>query len=127
MHKEFSLLNAVIGIIVAILIVGGLIVGSSVGYRFYNVWSQEKVGEAALKKATQTKQIMIEQAKAEKEAAIERAEAIRIIGEAAKAYPEYRQQEYIGAFAEALKEGRIQQIIYVPTEASIPILEAGKR
>ncbi|WP_312307640.1 hypothetical protein [Acinetobacter variabilis] len=47
-------------------------------------------------------------------------------GQAAKDYPEYRKQEFIGAFGEALREGRIQQIIYVPTEANIPIVEAGK-
>ena len=36
-------------------------------------------------------------------------------------------QKYINAFAKALKENKMQQIIYVPTEANIPILEAGKR
>ena len=70
---------------------------------------------------------MIETARAEVEAAELRAQAIGIMGEAAKNYPEYRLQEFMGAFAEALKEGNIQQIIYVPTEANIPILEAEKR
>ena len=84
-------------------------------------------GKALLAEAAQTRQILIETAKAEKEAAVERAEAIKIIGDIAKKYPEYRNQEYIMAFGEALKEGRINQIIYVPTEANIPILEAGKR
>lgn len=49
------------------------------------------------------------------------------MGQAAKDFPEYRQQEFIGAFAEAMKDGKIQQIIYVPTEAGIPITEAGRR
>ena len=75
-------------------------------------------------KASQTRQIQVEQAKAEKEAATLRAEAIAIIGKAAKEYPEYRTQEYIGAFAEALKEGKMQQKIYVPTEANITVLES---
>jgi len=70
---------------------------------------------------------MIQQAQAELDAASLRAEAISIVGKAAKDYPEYRKQEFIGAFAEALQKGTIQQIIYVPTEANIPILEAGKR
>ncbi|MDA4958584.1 hypothetical protein PGK18_18785, partial [Acinetobacter baumannii] len=56
-----------------------------------------------------------------------RAEAIQTIGKAAKDYPEYRNQEFIGAFGEALRDGKIQQIVYVPTEANIPVLEAGKR
>lgn len=80
-----------------------------------------------MKRAEQTKQIMIETARAEKEAAVLRAEAIAIIGAAAQDYPEYRTQEFIGAFGDALRDGAIEQIIYVPTEANIPILEAGKR
>ena len=119
--KEITL--AGIAIIIAVASAFGLMAM----YRFYNVWSMEKEGQASLMKATQTRQIQVEQAKAEKEAATLRAEAIAIIGKAAKEYPEYRTQEYIGAFAEALKEGKMQQIIYVPTEANIPVLEAGKR
>jgi regulator of protease activity HflC (stomatin/prohibitin superfamily) len=71
--------------------------------------------------------VQIIQASAEKEAAQLRADAIAIIGKAAQDFPEYRTQEFIGAFAEALKEGKITQIMYVPTEANIPITEAGKR
>jgi len=71
--------------------------------------------------------VIVTQADAERDAAKARAEAIAIMGEAAKKYPEYRTQEFIGAFAEALKEGKTNQIIYVPTEANIPVLEAGKR
>jgi len=93
----------------------------------YGVWSAGMVGEAALMKARQERQILVTQAQAERDAAVMRAEAIRIVGGAAKEFPEYRQQEFIGAFAEALKEGKMQQIIYVPTEANIPITEAGKR
>lgn len=93
----------------------------------WNVWAEGLSGEAALEKAEQTKLIMIETAKAEKESATYRAAAIEIMGEAAKKYPEYRQQEFMQAFGEALREGNISQVIYVPTEANIPILEAGKR
>jgi regulator of protease activity HflC (stomatin/prohibitin superfamily) len=71
--------------------------------------------------------VLVTQAQAEKDAAVLRAEAIQIVGQAAKDFPEYRQQEFIGSFADALREGKIQQIIYVPTEANIPIIEAGKR
>ena len=92
----------------------------------YNVWAAGKAGEAKLRQAESEKRILVEQAAAEKEAAQERAEAIRIIGEAAKEFPEYRQQEFIGAFAEAMQDGTIQKIIYVPTEACIPITEAGR-
>lgn len=110
--------------IVGLFLFAGFVFIFLIAYRNYNVWSMEMQGKAKLAEATQSRQIQIEQAKAEKEAATLRAEAIAIIGKAAKEYPEYRQQEYIGAFAEALKEGKMQQIIYVPTEANIPILEA---
>jgi regulator of protease activity HflC (stomatin/prohibitin superfamily) len=97
------------------------------GFPTWNVWRAGLEGEAALKKAEQTRMIQIQQAKGEKEAAIFRAEAIAIVGKAATDYPQYRTQEFIGAFAEAMHNGRINQIIYVPTEANIPITEAGKR
>lgn len=89
----------------------------------YRVWSQGMAGEAELEKAKQTKQVMIEQARAEKESAELKAEAIRIVGQAAKDFPEYRKQEFIAAFAEAMSNGNIQKIIYVPTEANIPIID----
>jgi regulator of protease activity HflC (stomatin/prohibitin superfamily) len=96
-------------------------------YPIYNVWQQRLVGEAALARANQQRQILVAQARAEKEAAEYRAEAIKIVGKAATDFPQYRVQEFIGAFAEAMNNGRIEKIIYVPTEANIPIVEAGKR
>ena len=94
---------------------------------YYKVWSQEMRGKAALAEARQSKMIQVEQARAELESAELRAEAIKTIGIASQKYPEYRTQEFIGAFGEALREGNINQIIYVPTEGNIPILEAGSR
>jgi len=93
----------------------------------YRVYSQELRGQAALAEAKSSKQVQVEQARGELESSKLRAEAIKVIGKAAQEYPEYRNQEFIGAFGEALREGQIEQIIYVPTEANIPILEAGKR
>lgn len=90
----------------------------------YNVYEQQLSGAAALSKAEQTRQIVVTQAIAEEQAAQHRANAIKIMGQAAKDFPEYRSQEFIGAFAEAMHNGKIAQIIYVPTEAGIPILEA---
>lgn len=92
----------------------------------YGVWQAGLSGKAALMRAEQEKQIQIEQAKAELESAKLRAEAIQIVGESSQKFPEYRTQEFIGAFAEAVKSGAVEQIIYVPTEANIPIVEAGR-
>ncbi|MCL7988106.1 hypothetical protein M8998_09180 [Sphingobacterium sp. lm-10] len=118
-----KVLNLVVIVVVAI----GIILGLMFGLPRYNVWQQEMAGRARLAEATQSRQILIEQARAEKDAALLQAEAIKIMGEAAQRYPEYRKQEFIGAFGEALKAGKINQVIYVPTEANIPILEAGTR
>ena len=120
-----ELTGKVIGIIVGVVVfVMVLIFALMVGYRYYSVWSMEMQGKAKLAEATQSRQIQIEQARSEREAAALRAEAIAIVGKAAKEFPEYRLQEFLGAFAEALKEGNINQIMYVPTEANIPITEA---
>ena len=100
---------------------------SAIAFRHYNVWSMEMQGKAKLAEATQSRQIQIEQAKAELEASKMRAQAIQIMGEAAQKYPEYRQQEFMASFGEALREGKMSQIIYIPTEANIPLMEAGKR
>jgi hypothetical protein len=110
----------------ALFAVGVLVLVLMFGLPIYNVWQQGLSGEAKLAKASQERQILIEQAKAEKESASIRAEAIAIVGKAAKQYPEYRLQEFLGAFAEALQSDKIEKIIYVPTEANIPIMEAGR-
>lgn len=92
----------------------------------YRVWQRGLAGEASLRQAEQERKILVEQARAEKDSASLRAEAIEIVGKAAKDFPEYRKQEFMGAFAEALQNHSIQKIIFVPTEANIPITEAGR-
>ena len=123
MNKQKGFTEILIMSVVAIAIIAI----SALGFPYYRVWSQEMRGKAALAEATQSKMIQIEQARAELESAELRSKAIEVIGKSAKEYPEYREQEFIGAFGEALREGDINQVIYVPTEGNIPILEAGKR
>lgn len=116
-----------IGLIFGSIVLGILLIlGFMFGMPVYNVWQQEKAGEARLAEASQSRQVVVQQAKAEKEAAEYQAQAIKIMGKAAKEFPEYRQQEFIGAFGEAVKSGSIDQIIYVPTEGNIPITEANR-
>lgn len=117
---EGKLIGLVAGGFVAICLVAAF------GWPYYNVWSSSMIGRASLMRAEQEKQIAIEQAKAEMESAKLRAQAIEIVGEASKRYPEYRTQEFIGAFGDAIKSGQVEQIIYVPTEANIPIVEANR-
>lgn len=109
--------------ILGLLFVALVVVIGLVGIPSYRVYAQEMAGKAELARADQSRQILVTQAKAEKESAQLRADAIKIVGAAAKEFPEYRQQEFIGAFADALREGKMSQVIYVPTEANIPIIE----
>lgn len=120
-------MNQVAAAFLTVLTILFVILALMFGLPLWNVWKQGLSGEANLARAEQEKQIMIETAKAEKEAAQYTADAIGIIGKAAQQYPEYRQQEFIKAFGEALNKETINQIIYVPTEANIPLTEAGKR
>lgn len=108
------------------------------GYNHYRVWKADYAGraqliemtysgKAILAEAENSKKARIAAAEAERDAAKLTAEAIHIVGAAAKKYPEYRQQEFYLALGDALKEGRIDQILYLPTEAGLPITEAGHR
>lgn len=92
-------------------------------------------GEAELVRAEQTKKIQIEDAKGKLEAAkllsgaeVERAkgvaEANRIIGASLQNNEAYLRYLWIKNLEESEKTG---SVIYVPTEAGLPILEAGKR
>ena len=122
-----EILKILFTVFVSIFLLGALGLGGYFVVKHIKVWGMEQDGKALLAQAEQTKKIMIETAKAEKESAQLKADAIKILGETAQKYPEYRNQEFINAFGEALKEGKIQQIIYVPTEANIPILEATRK
>ncbi|GAA5315162.1 MAG: hypothetical protein AseanaTS_03660 [Candidatus Pelagadaptatus aseana] len=120
----------------------------------YKVYKLELDGIAALKEAEWSKQILIEEAKAREQASlmqakakvtlaeaegkaklvkakaegaadIERAkaaaEANRIIGESLKDNEQYLRYVWI----KGLQDGKGERI-YIPTEAGLPILEAGK-
>jgi hypothetical protein len=97
----------------------------------YGVYRKEQKGKAALAEARSSKQVQLEEAKANLEseklnalAEIERAkgaaEAIKLEGGGLTA--EYIQYLWVR------QQGKMDaQTIYVPTEAGLPVLEAGKR
>lgn len=101
-----------------------LILLSMAIYPIWNVWRAQQAGKAELKRITLIKQLVKEQATAEKDAAYYRAEAIRTEGSAAAEYPEYRKNLFYGALSQSLEDGNISQVIYIPTEAGLPITEA---
>lgn len=96
----------------------------------YNVWSQSLSGKAKLKEAEYSRQIAIEEAKASLESAkmlamaeIERskgvAEANKIIGDSLQGNESYLRYLWINQLGH-----KSNSVIYVPTEANLPILEA---
>lgn len=97
----------------------GLSAAVAFGYPQYKVWEQSKAGEAALAKATQDRQIKVQEA--EQEAASKQAEANRILGESIRQYPESMEQKWVEAI-----EKTSNQVIYLPTEASVPITESAR-
>ena len=108
-------------VVVASVIAAGIFF--KLGLSHLNIVTSRLAGQAAFAHSESERKVLVSQAEAELEAAKLRAEAIKIVGEVAQKYPEYRNQEFIGAFGEALRSDRIDQIIYVPTEANIPIIE----
>lgn len=125
--KPFPIIRD-IGLAIVFLI--ALILG---GCPIYNVWEQGLVGQAELRRAEQNRMIAVQEATAKKEAAVmlaqaevERAkgvaEANRIIADGLKNHDEYLRYLWIEKVAG--QAGR--EVIYVPTEANLPILEAGR-
>lgn len=117
-----------------VFLVLALIVTGMLLYPRYRVYQQKLAGEAKLKEAEYSRQIIVLEAKAKleatklgREAKVEDAhgvaEANKIIGTSLKDNPEYMMYRWI----EGLNDGH-SEVIYVPTEGQvpIPIMEAGR-
>ena len=126
--------NGVVWFLLVIIIIGALC-GGLYGCPKYNVYSQKLAGEAELARAESNRKIAIAEAEAKKESAKQLAEAevIRaegvakantIIGDSLKNNEAYLRYLYITGLNETDDKGN--KIIYVPTEAGLPILEAGR-
>ena len=120
--KYVSIITFVLCELISLLILFGL--------PNYLVWQQNKEGEAELARAEQNRQIAIHEAKAKEESAkslansdIIRAEGVakanKIIGDSLSNNEAYIHYLWI----EALKESN-NEVIYIPTEAGIPITES---
>lgn len=118
-----AIIASILGIVV--------IISLMIGLPLYNVWRSNKMGVAEYVRAEQNRKIKIEEAKANLEAEklnaqaeIERAkgaaEAIRI--ENGSITPTYIQYLWV----RQQNANSNNKIIYIPTEAGLPILEAGK-
>lgn len=117
----------VVALVVVIVIVIALMMWGLPKYRIYKL---ELQGKADLKEAEWSKQILIEEARALRDAAklraeaeVERArgvaEANQIIGDSLENNDAYLRYLWI----QGLHDGS-SEVIYIPTEGNLPILEA---
>lgn len=126
--------GAVVGGISAtsIVMLGAIALGMW-GCPQYNVYSQRLEGEAQLAKAEQSREVAVRQARAQKDAAVYLAdaeiarakgvaEANKIIGASLQGNESYLRYLWI----QTLEHDKGKTIVYVPTEASLPVLEAGR-
>lgn len=98
-------------------------------YPSYNVYKQKKEGEAILAHAQSSKEVAVNEAKAKMESAtlLAQADTIRALGIA-------RSNQIIGkSLTDAYLHwfwidniDKSNNVIYVPTEANLPIMEAGR-
>lgn len=104
-------------------------------YPYVNVWQRSMAGKAQVAQADANRQIKVREAQAAKDAAALLAEAEvlrahgvaeanRIVADGLGGPEGYLRYLYIEGLKESHKQGA--QIIYVPTEAGLPILEAGR-
>lgn len=116
----------ILGCILLCVIIGGLMWGCPT----YNVWQQGLAGEANLRRAEQDRRIAVQEAEAKKDSAkflgdaeVLRArgvaEANEIIGQSLKDNEAYLRYLWIIGLQDGSSE-----VIYIPTEANLPLLEA---
>jgi regulator of protease activity HflC (stomatin/prohibitin superfamily) len=115
----------------AVVCIGG---GMMYGCPQYNVYSSRLDGEAQFAKSQQQREIQVREATARRDAAkllaeaeVERAKGVaaanKIIGDSLHGNEAYLRYLWIDGLRE---HGKGAAVIYVPTEAGLPILEAGR-
>lgn len=114
------------GVLLVLVLIGGLMFGIPK----YRVWQRELSGQASLAEATWSRRIAIEEAEATMEAskllaqrdsiqALGVASANRILGKSLQDNEAYLRYLWIIGLSDGNSE-----VIYVPTEANLPLLEA---
>jgi hypothetical protein len=131
LDKELKSWCWVLGGLITLILV--IIITSMACLPKYRVYKQNLAGQATLREAEWTKKVAVECAKAKKvsatllaDAEVERAKGVakanKIIGDSLKDNEGYLQYLFIDSLSETNNK-----IIYIPTEANMPILEAGRR
>lgn len=132
-HPFKSLIALVfVGLLILTSIVGGIF-GINFLHAKYSIWSERQYGMAELARAESNRQIKVCEAEAHLQSAKKYAdseiirargvaEANKIIGDSLKDNESYLRYLWVQGL-----QTNTMQTIYVPTEAGLPILEAGKR
>lgn len=118
----------------SLIIIGLILVLFMFVFPITSIWRAEQSGRAQLAEAEYSKKVAVETAKAKLEAAsyeadaeVRRAEGVakanQIIGQSLHNNEVYLKYLWINALNERVGD---REIVYIPTEANIPILEAGK-
>lgn len=129
--KRKNVYKIVLFLVISIFVVIGSVM---IIMPYYNVWEQRMTGKAELSRAEYSRQIAVVEAEAKMvsaeklaEAEVARAKGVAqanlIIGDSLKGNEDYLRYLYINGLTE---NPSAREIIYIPTEAGIPILEAGK-
>lgn len=122
-QKSIGIIVLAAAVIIAILMFG---------LPLYNVWQQEMAGKAEMAKAEQNRKILIEEARARLEAEklnaqaeVERAkgmsEAMKL--ENGTLNSTYNQYLFIRTLEKLADKGDLPQIIYMPAEGLVPVLD----
>lgn len=132
MYKD-EIAGVVVWVVILVVLLVIAVGGGMYIYPMYNVYSQRRAGEAELARAESNRRIKIAEAEAAKESAqfladaeITRAEGVakanQIIGASLQGNEAYLHYLWI----QGLESGN-SAVVYIPTEAGLPILEAGRR
>lgn len=127
-NEENDAVRAILGLVVGVIL---FIFACMWIYPYYNVYSQRMAGEGLLAHAQSSKEVAVAEAKAKMESAelLAQAEVIRaegvakankIIGDSLKDNESYLRYLWI----QNLESHDNETIIYIPTEAGLPILES---
>lgn len=127
-----EIIRGITSIVVVILLLIGMLVGVIALYSKSNIWLSSNHGKAELAQADWNRQIAVKEANAKEQSAklLAQAEIIRargvaqankIIGQSLNKNESYLRYLWI----ENLRNEK-NQVIYVPTEANLPILEANR-
>jgi regulator of protease activity HflC (stomatin/prohibitin superfamily) len=137
MNQENSLKNTIImtsiivfGSLICLILLICILFGFGYIERNYQVWASGMRGKAQLQQAEWNRQIIVREAEARKDSAIylaqaeiERAKGVaqanKIIGDSLKGNEDYLRYLWIDHL-----QNEKNQVIYVPTEANLPILES---